>query len=55
MPFLGEKLLAILTRVAKKFTCLEEKKMEYIKTVVKSRVPNMPQVEFELVWGLCRT
>ena len=51
----GREALSNSDLGGKKFTRLEEKKMEYIKTVVKSRVPNMPQVEFELVWGLCRT
>ena len=51
----GREALSNSDLGGKKFTRSEEKKMEYIKTVVKSRVPNMPQVEFELVWGLCRT
>ena len=38
----------------KKLTHLDDKKWTN-KTVVKSRVPNMPQIEFELVWGLCKT
>ena len=33
---------------------LDPKKLEYIKLVVKSRVPKMTPVEFEYVWGLCR-
>ena len=33
---------------------LDEKKMRYIRSVVQSRVPNMADVEFEYLWGLCR-
>lgn len=33
---------------------LEKHKLEYIKAVVKSRVPNMPNVTFEGIWSKCR-
>ena len=29
-------------------------KVDYIKAVVKSRVPNMPEVHFEAIWTQCR-
>ena len=34
--------------------CLEKNKLDYIKAVVKSRVPNMPEVQFEGIWSKCR-
>lgn len=34
--------------------CFDEKKMEYIRTVVRSRVPNMTKGEFNGIWGLCK-
>ena len=34
--------------------CLEKHKLDYIKAVVKSRVPNMPEVQFEGIWSKCR-
>ena len=34
--------------------CLEKHKLDYIKAVVKSRVPNMPEVAFEGIWSKCR-
>ena len=33
---------------------LSEEKLKYIKTLVRSRVSSMSQVEFEYVWTLCR-
>ena len=33
---------------------LEKHKLDYIKAVVKSRVPNMPEVTFEGIWSKCR-
>ena len=33
---------------------LDKQKLDYIKTVVKSRVPNMPDVQFEALWNQCR-
>ena len=33
---------------------LDKEKLGYIKTLVKSRVPGMTQVEFEHAWTLCR-
>ena len=33
---------------------LNKRKLDYIKTVVKSRVPNMPEVHFEAIWKECR-
>ena len=33
---------------------LDEKKINYIKTVVRSRVPSMSEERFNLVWPLCR-
>ena len=33
---------------------LEKHKLDYIKAVVKSRVPNMPEVAFEGIWSKCR-
>jgi len=33
---------------------LEKHKLEYIKAVVKSRVPNMPGITFEGIWSKCR-
>ena len=33
---------------------LNKEKLSYIKTLVKSRVPGMTQVEFEHIWTLCR-
>ena len=35
--------------------CLEKHKLDYIKAVVKSRVPNMPEVAFEGIWSKCRS
>ena len=32
---------------------LDTQKLDYIKSVVKSRVPRMPPVEFEYIWSLC--
>ena len=34
---------------------LDSKKLDYIKAVVKARVPKITPVEFEYVWGLCRS
>ena len=39
----------------KNTTSLDEKKLDYIKTVVRSRVPNMTQNEFDCIWGLCKS
>ena len=33
---------------------LDEEKMEYIKAVVRSRVPNTSALHFEAVWSKCR-
>ena len=33
---------------------LHQEKLNYIKTLVKSRVPDKPAVEFEHIWTLCR-
>ena len=33
---------------------LEQDKLDYIKTLVRSRVPNKSAVEFEHIWTLCR-
>ena len=33
---------------------LEKHKLDYIKAVVKSRVPNMPEITFEGIWSKCR-
>ena len=33
---------------------LEKHKLDYIKAVVKSRMPNMPEVAFEGIWSKCR-
>ena len=35
--------------------CLEKHKLDYIKAVVKSRVPNMLEVAFEGIWSKCRS
>ena len=34
---------------------LDPEKMEYIKALIRSRVPKKPKIEFEHIWGLCRT
>ena len=34
--------------------CLEKHMFDYIKAVVKSRVPNVPEVAFEGIWNKCR-
>ena len=34
---------------------LPMEKLNYIKTLVQSRVPNKSQVEFEHIWSLCRS
>lgn len=34
---------------------LNKRKLEYIKSVVRSRIPNKSGVEFELIWKLCRS
>ena len=34
--------------------CFDEKKVEYIQTVVRSRVPNLSEDEFNAIWGLCK-
>ena len=34
---------------------LDPEKLEYIKAIVRSRVPNKSPVEFEDIWSLCRT
>ncbi len=34
---------------------LDPEKMEYIKALIRSRVPEKPKIEFEHIWGLCRT
>ena len=34
---------------------LDDKELNYIKAVIRTRVPLMPNVEFEFVWGLCRS
>ena len=34
---------------------LNKRKLEYIKSVVRSRVPEKSQVDFELIWKLCRS
>ena len=34
---------------------LDKTKLDYIKNVVKSRVPNISLIEFEFVWKMCRT
>ena len=39
----------------KNTSSLDDKKLEYIKTVVRSRVPNMAQNEFECIWRLCKS
>ena len=39
----------------KNTSSLDERKLDYIKTVVRSRVPNMAQNEFDCVWGLCKS
>lgn len=33
---------------------LDNEKLDYIKMVVHSRVPNISQVEFELIWSMCQ-
>lgn len=38
----------------KNTSCFDEKKMEYIKTVVRSKVPNMSEGEFNGIWALCK-
>ena len=39
----------------RKSTCsFDEKKMEYIKTVVRSRVSNTSEGEFNGIWSLCK-
>ena len=34
--------------------CLEKRKLEYIKALVRSRVPTMSDVTFEAIWAKCR-
>ena len=34
---------------------LEAEKLEYIKILIQSRVPEKSQVEFEFIWKECRT
>ena len=34
---------------------LNQEKLNYIKTLVKTRVPGKPAVEFEHIWTLCRS
>ena len=34
---------------------LDTQKLEYIKTLVRSRVPEMSPIDFEPIWSLCRT
>ena len=36
------------------YDALDPEKLEYIKALIRSRVPNKPKVEFEYIWGLCR-
>ena len=38
----------------KNTTTVDEKKLDYIKTVVRSRVRNMTQNQFNCIWGLCK-
>ena len=33
---------------------LEKKKLDYIKGIVRSRVPEKSRIEFEHIWTLCR-
>ena len=33
---------------------LDQEKMNYIKTLVRTRVPDKAQIEFELLWASCR-
>ena len=39
----------------KNTTALDEKKLNYIKTIIQSRVPRMSEIEFASLWILCRS
>ena len=34
---------------------LDKSKLDYIKSILKSRVPNMRELEFDFVWSKCRS
>ena len=52
----GKKALSKSSLSGKNNTgCLEKRKLEYIKTIVRSRVPTMSDVAFEALWGKCRS
>lgn len=34
---------------------LDKEKLDYIKTAIRSRIPNKSAVEFEFIWSLCRS
>jgi len=36
------------------YDALDPEKLEYIKALTRSLVPNKPKVELECIWGLCR-
>ena len=52
----GKKALSKSSLSGKNNTgCLEKRKLEYIKTLVRSRVPTMSDVALEELWGKCRS
>ena len=52
----GKKALSKSSLSGKNNTgCLEKRKLEYIKNLVRSRVPTMSDVTFEALWGKCRS
>ena len=52
----GKQALSRSSLSGKKNTgCLEKRKLEYIKALVRSRVPTMSDVTFEAIWGKCHS
>ena len=51
----GREVLGKCSLSGRKSTdTLDPKKLNYIKTVIRSRVSEMPEVEFEYLWLKCR-
>ena len=51
----GREVLAKNSLSGRKGTgVLDQAKLEYIKTLVRTRVPKKSDVEFEYIWSLCR-
>ena len=52
----GREELARCSLSGRKNTAsLDPRKLDYIKKVVHSCVPDKPKVKFEYIWGLCRS